>query len=203
MKNFAYCVEELDENQIPKKIIRSFNPDGTPTAEYQEVLDCVYRSGTIIDSRVIDLVALCSSLKKNGRDLEIYSVLTSVLDAKSDLWDSVDVFLIEQQMAYGNNASNIKALRLAQHCISYLITVYGTFKKIEEFSSSHKTRILGCPSEQRSKYKLRKHFSVCLAEYILKSRKDEYYAIFEDLRKKDDVADCVLMIQAYKIISCR
>lgn len=194
IKNFAYCVEEFDQSAIPKRILRSFKEDGTPTDEYQQILDLVYRSGRILDSGVINL----DILSTKTREFEIYSVLTQFLDSKMKLWDNVDIFLIEQQMAYGSNA-NIKALRVAQHCISYLIMIYGTFKKIMEFSSSHKTRVLGCPSEHRSKYKLRKHFSVCLAEYILSYRQDEYHNIFTHLKKKDDVADCILMIQAYKI----
>jgi len=196
IKNFAFCIEEIDREQLPNRINRSFQEDGSPTEEYQTQLDQVYKTGKILDAKNIDLTAL---LTKNHSDMDIYKILIQVLDSFSNYWNSTDIFLIEQQMAYGNNASNIKALRLSQHCISYFLTIYGSFKSVEEFSSCHKTRILGCPIKERSKYRLRKHFSISLTQYILEIRKDPYKQIHDILEKKDDIADCLLMIQAYKI----
>lgn len=191
-RNFAFCVEEVDAVGDAHK--PRFELDGTPTAEYRGYLDThVYPRGKLVEMKCIDLKGLTTE--------SIYLTLSQVLDSYSKLWDAVDVFLIEQQMAYGHHKSNIQALRLAQHCLSYFYTIYGCFKKIQEFSSTHKTRVLGCPKFNRRTHKDRKQFSVALVSSILSGRKDPCLGYFEALSKKDDVSDCVLMIQAYKVLS--
>jgi hypothetical protein len=192
-RNFAFSVEEYHSTSLPSKIKGTFDIDGYPNESYKEFLNQTYKQGSIVHFECIDLI------QRTGIEKNIYLALTQVLNLFSDLWDKVDVFLIEQQMAYGNNKSNIQALRLAQHCQSYFITIYGSFKIIQEFSSTHKTRILGCPIQQRKKHKDRKKFSIQLASDILHQRSDSKYSNFAQLVKKDDVADCILMIQAYKV----
>jgi hypothetical protein len=193
-RNFAFSVEEYKINSLPSRIKGAFDVNGYPIDSYQTFLDQTYKQGSLIHFECIDLLQHLES--KN-----IYLTLTQVLNTFSELWDNVDVFLIEQQMAYGKNKSNIQALRLAQHCQSYFITIYGSFKIIQEFSSTHKTRILGCPVQQRKKHKDRKKFAIQLASDILTQRSDPLYPKFDQLSKKDDVADCILMIQAYKVRS--
>jgi hypothetical protein len=201
-RNFAFSVEEYKINSLPLKIKGAFDINGYPNESYQTFLDQNYKQGSMIHFECIDLLQHLESLggsDKNNKN--IYLALTHILNTFSELWDNVDVFLIEQQMAYGKNKSNIQALRLAQHCQSYFITIYGSFKIIQEFSSTHKTRILGCPIQQRKKHKDRKKFAIQLASDILTQRSDPLYPKFDQLSKKDDVADCILMIQAYKVRS--
>lgn len=199
IKNFAFSCEEIDNTQIPNKILRSFDKNGKPNKDYQLVLDKVYNSGKIVYADNIDIVSTLESNEKEN-DMNIFKALHKILDSHIKIWDNTDVFLIEQQMGYGKNSSNIKALKIAHQCISYFMTIYGPFKIIVEFSSSYKTRVLGCSFEHRSKYKLRKEFSINLAEYILNSRNDKFIENFKKLKKRDDIADCILMIQAYKIL---
>lgn len=188
-KNFAFCVEEFDiasaELHNLKKVV--FTADGIPTDESKPTLEKIYQSGKVITCQKIDLTAT-----------NIYLFLTQILNKFNDIWDSVDIFLIEQQMAYGNHKSNIQALRLAQHCLSYFYTIYGNFKRIEEFSSNHKTRVLGCPHSMRKKHNTRKKFAVELATEILSNRGEN--GVLSQYKKKDDIADCVLMIQAFKCL---
>lgn len=189
-RNFAFCVEEYEES-INQKIKPSFDVDGCPNEIYTKDLEKIYTNGKLIYFEKIDL--------QQSNTQGIYLTLTYILNNYKVLWDSVDIFLIEQQMAYGKNKSNIQALRLAQHCLSYFYTIYGPFKEIKEFSSTHKTRILGCSFENRKTHKKRKNFSIGLASTILQSRNDSLISQFNVLDKKDDISDCILMIQAFKV----
>lgn len=198
IRNFAFCVENIDnKTEFPLKPTKKYyDENGCPTGEYKEYIDKIYSIGKNEICDKIDIQDYCT--KNNIKDT--YLGLTFILNQYSKLWDTVDVFLIEQQMSYGKDKSNIVALRLAQHCISYFYTIYGPFKIIQEFSSSHKTRILGCPHEKRKKHKTRKIFSVDLVKQILQDRKDPIYDQWKTYQKKDDISDCILMNQAFKVL---
>lgn len=195
-RNFAFCVEDIgDPSCIGTKCKPTFDADGRATDEYQTYLEGVYKSGTLIECIKVDILEFC---KTNSID-NIYLGLTMILDKYAKLWDQVDVILIEQQMSYGKNKSNIQALRLSQHCMSYFYCLYANFKTVIEYSSTHKTRMLGCPLQERKTHKSRKQFSIKLANHILKNRDDMFYNHYVQIGKQDDVADCILMIQSYKI----
>lgn len=191
-RNFAFCVEYVELDDLPQYIKPSFQEDGTPTTEYSNFLQEIYNVGEIIECQKVDLLELSNSYSN------IYITLTVFLDRFSELWDRVSIILIEQQMAYGRSKSNIQALRLAQHCLSYFYCLYGNFKIIQEFSSTHKTRVLGCPLEKRKTHKSRKDFSVQLVRKLLRDRHDSIWDTFQKFSKKDDISDCILMIQAFK-----
>jgi hypothetical protein len=195
-RNFAFCVEEY-ETLEDRPVKAQFDADGCATDVYQTYLDTqVYPRGRLVEMQCIDLKQYCESQSISN----LYLGLTGVLNAYTRLWDAVDVFLIEQQMAYGHNKANIQALRLAQHTLSYFLTIYGPFRRIQEFPSTHKTRILGCPRTERRTHKSRKIFSVQLATRILSGRDDPLYPTLRTASKQDDVSDCVLMIQAHKAL---
>jgi hypothetical protein len=193
-RNFAFCVEYQPANNV-QKVRPTYDVEGCPTREYQRCLDEIYSNGRLIECKRIDIIEYC----KKRSITNLYLGLTMVLDEYGELWDSLDVILIEQQMSYGRNKSNIQALRLAQHCLSYFYCLYGPFKKIIEYPSTQKTRLLGCPNAQRRTHRLRKQFSIGLVNTILRARSDELYAYYSQIGKQDDVADCVLMIQAFKV----
>jgi hypothetical protein len=198
-RNFAFCVEEIEPRSTINPPKPRFDEQGLAVDAYKTYLeDSVYHRGRLIEMQCIDLKAESEAL---GQTTNIYLTLTLVLNRYTRLWDAVDVFLVEQQMAYGNNKSNIQALRLAQHTLSYFWTIYGGFRTIQEFSSTHKTRLLGCPRTQRRAHKLRKAFSVELCTQLLEKRKDPLQERHTGFPKRDDVSDCVLMIQAYKVLS--
>lgn len=195
-RNFAFCVEEY-ERSTEQAVKPQFDVDGCASETYQTYLDKhVYPRGRLVEMQCIDLKQYCESRSLSN----LYLGLTEVLNAYTRLWDMVDVFLIEQQMAYGHNKSNIQALRLAQHTISYFLTIYGPFRRVQEFPSTHKTRILGCPRVDRRTHKARKVFSVQLASRILSRRDDPLFTALQTATKQDDVSDCVLMIQAHKVL---
>jgi hypothetical protein len=199
-RNFAFCVEYIEyknnnknNKNIPPKPL--FDEEGKAVGAYRTHLDQTYTRGKLIECQRIDILEYCHTRKISN----IYLGLTLILNSFSVLWDKVDVFLIEQQMAYGRNKANIQALRLSQHCLSYFYMVYGSFRVILEWSSTHKTRMLGCPIAERRTHKSRKEFSINLANQILIRRNDPLRTIFQSLFKQDDVSDCLLMIQAYKV----
>ena len=196
IRNFAFCAEYFHESELcSQKIIPKFNDLGTPSEDYQKSLeDIIYRNGQIIECQNIDLLKGENSFKNN-----IYLTLTHHLNRFTELWNATNVILIEQQMSYGKNKSNIQALRLAQHCISYFTTIYGPFKIIIEMSSNLKTRLLGCPLILRKQHKSRKTFAINLSSKILEQRRDKLLERFHQFPKKDDISDCLLMIQVYKI----
>lgn len=193
-RNFAFCVEEVTE-PLPPPTPETFDVLGQPTDAYAAFLKQVYASGKLIECQCIDLLALCTEQRQDN----LYLGLNAVLDQFRRLWDHVDVILVEQQMAYGKNKSNIQALRLAQHCLTYFYTVYGPFKVVQEMPSTLKTRMLGCPLQQRKQHAQRKRFAVDRVEGILRDRGDTLREHWALLPKRDDVSDCILMIQVYKI----
>jgi hypothetical protein len=200
-RNFAFCVEYIPDNVSDTKkpvtipVKPAFDVEGRALHGYQKYLEKLYQTGYCIECQCIDILEYC----KLNQISNIYLGLTQILNLFSSLWDKVDVILIEQQMAYGRNKANIQALRLSQHCLSYFHTIYGPYKTVLEWASTHKTRILGCPIVERRTHKSRKQFSIQLASNILKHRNDPIEPVFQSLAKQDDVSDCLLMIQAYKV----
>lgn len=192
-RNFAFCVER--RTPLDSKCIPTFDIEGNPTEQSRLYLNRVYNNGQLIECQRIDLI----EYGKENRISNIYLSLSLILNQFEQLWNHVDVILIERQMSYGRNKSNIQALRLAQHCLSYFYTLYGPFKTILEWPSTHKTRLLGCPHSQRHTHRERKQFSIQLAKQILAQRKDSLESMFTQQTKQDDLADCILMIQTYAI----
>jgi hypothetical protein len=187
VRNFAFCVEDFHFDGIPK-FKPSFTETGVPTEEYQKLLHMLYNCGCLIAYEKSDI---------SGED--IYLNLTLFLNKFRDLWRNVDIFLVEKQMSYGKGKSNVTALRLSQHCLTYFMVLFGPFKTIIEFPSNLKTQLLGCPRTERRKKLDRKKFAIRECEVILSLRKDKFIKVFEETRKKDDLADVVCQLQAFKI----
>jgi hypothetical protein len=185
-KNFAFCVEEISYGFAhPQTIV--YQEDGTVHTSSQ--IEQLFQHGRIVHTGLEEC------------EFEpTFQQLTHILDSQSPLWDTVDVFLIEAQIAFGKNA-NIKAFRISQHVLSYFSVIYGPFKNIIEFSSTYKTRLLGCPLAQRRVKRDRKQFSIRLAATILALKHQSEQ--FDSFKKKDDVSDCLLMIQALKVLLSR
>jgi len=196
-RNFAFCIQKVSMNELKviKKTKPSFNEDGTCTPEYDSFVQQIYKTGKVICFEVIDLVKESQTFEESN----LFLVLTDKLNQYKTYWDRTNVVLIEQQMSYGHQKSNIQALKLAQHCMSYFYTIYGNFKVIMDYPSQHKTRLLGCEHVKRKKHKSRKLFSVDLASKILKVKVDMDLKQFDKWKKKDDISDCLLMIETFKI----
>lgn len=133
-----------------------------------------------------------STKKVRANDMdEIYRNLYQVLDTFRILWDDCNIFLIEQQMQY-RHASNIKALKLSQHVLSYFYIHYSKCK-IMEYPAYHKTQVWKAPLKM-TKYQ-RKRWAVNKVKDILEKKEQGY--LLEDVKKKDDISDCILMVLSY------
>jgi len=108
-KNFAFYIEEFDKDDImdlpviPKA--KRYNPDGTPTSAFSDVLDEVCMNGKNILFSNNDLTNNCD--KKAYLDPETFHNMTDLLDIYVDYWDKCDAFVIEQQMAFGKRRNTM------------------------------------------------------------------------------------------------
>lgn len=212
-KNFAFYIEEFDKSEIinlpfiPKA--KRYNADGTTTPKFTNVVKKVCGNGKNILFLNTDLTIGCSS--GAYLDPEYFHNMTDLLDDYASYWDNCDAFVIEKQMSFGKR-NNTMAVKLGQHCWSYFAFKYGRFKEIIEFPAYHKTQILGAKKiEKRTKkgkvtYKAidkpaRKKWSVTKATAILTERGDfETMSSLTSASKRDDLADVLCQLQAFKII---
>ena len=210
-KNFAFCVEEFETNEIEDHFeYNRYCPDGTCSETFQPIVDNVCKRGKVVLYNNVDLTT--TSNKHSYLEMEYLHSLTDHLDKYGKIWDTCNVILIEKQMSFGKKY-NTMALKIAQHCWSYFAIRYGRFKEVLEFPAYHKTQILGsqkiCKKLKNGKTSFktidkpaRKKWCINKAMDILKSR-DEMNIIKQltSVKKKDDLADVLCMIQAYKIMT--
>ena len=194
-KNFAFCVEKINTESLQhiKKIpIRKrYNKDGTATKEFQDVLSKFYNCGQVVLIAVLDLTQDCNS--KLYLDPHTFINMTNTLDKYQKYWDKCSAFIIEKQMSF-RNKYNTMALKLGQHCYSYFIIKYQNTKQIIEYPAYHKTQILGAKKIDVKQKPKRKKWAIVKALDILNQRKDTHTIKgFESCKKKDDMADCLLM----------
>ena len=211
--NFAFYIEEINPNNlknictIPKH--KRYNSDGTPTNDFENIIDQVCSEGQVILFSNNNITKNCD--KKAYFDPEILHNLTELLDEYSSFWDNCTIFVIERQMSFGRKF-NTMALKIAQHCCSYFLLKYGRSKTIVDFPAYHKTQLLGAekilkkPKKGKLSYKTidktaRKKWCIEKASDILTQRNDiESLSEIMNQKKCDDICDCICQLQAYKIL---
>lgn len=204
-KNFAFYIEELNPQDLKFDTVlkNRFNVDKSPTEEYQQVLETFFKSGERKFFANYDLT-------KGNKDATIQQLceeMNNVLDENEFFIDKVDVVLIEKQMSFGK-AINLTAIKLAQHCMSYFVCKYGNYKQILEFPAYHKTQVLGCAKvkSKNGKYKTidkpaRKKWCIMKALDIFELRNDtDGIILLDSHKKKDDLADTLCQLQAWKLL---
>jgi len=201
-KNFAFCVEKINTNalstiqRIPHS--KKYNKDGTPTPAFSKILNTLYTCGDVLLIAVLDLTMNCNS--KLYLDPQTFINMTNTLDAYSSYWDKCSAFIIEKQMSF-RNKYNTMALKLGQHCYSYFVIKYENTKKIIEYPAYHKTQVLGARKIDVKQKPKRKKWAVEKALSILNQRKDHITINgFDTCKKKDDMADCLLMTITYSYL---
>lgn len=123
-----------------------------------------------------------------GVQWAVYRALILHLDTMSRWFEQSPTILIEQQMS-SKHKSNIKALRLSQHLLAYLLIRYPSLN-IVEFSPRHKTQKTGV----KMTYSQRKKYAVDTVVQQLEVQGDEVGKEWMmQWKKRDDVADCILM----------
>lgn len=206
-KNFSFCIEEIHlptlENIKNIPYAQRYTKSGCCTDEFSEILDKVNKAGKIILLKHIDItLQLCEKVPKTKKsayiDPQWFINLTNILDSYLNYWQNCTTFVIEQQMSFGKK-HNTLALKLGQHCFSYFLFHFANFKITLEFPSYNKTRIHGA-SKKLTKYQ-RKQWAVQKAMNMLISKEDKItLKFFTELKKKDDTADAIVMLNAYKFM---
>ena len=137
--------------------------------------------------------------------------MNNLLDEYSSYFDTCSIIIIEKQMSFGKKI-NTMALKLGQNCMSYFIFKYGMFKTIIEFPAYYKTQVLGCSKIVKTNKKgvskyisvdkpRRKKWSIEEAINILTLRNDlETLDYIKKCKKKDDLADVMTQLQAFKYL---
>ena len=213
-KNLAFYIEEFDIKllhnlkKIPKN--KRYNLDGSPTPDFDKLLIEVYQNGETILFQNVDITANCD--KKSYLENEMFHNMTDIFDQYIEFWDTCDAFVVEKQMSFGKK-HNTMALKLGQHCWSYFAFKYNRFKELVEFPAYHKTQVLGSAKTPKvgkggkTTYKAidkpaRKKWCIQEAIKILELRNDiETLSIMTDRKKKDDLADVLCQLQAFKILT--
>jgi hypothetical protein len=134
---------------------------------------------------------------KRPSPIVLYEKLFAYLDQFSELWEKTDVILIEQQFAKAH-ATNIKALKLSQHVLAYFMIRYQFSskgkRKIVEYASSNKTQYYHMKFKKK---KDRKQWAVQQVQHHFEMTDPVALDWFSSFHKKDDIADCILMILTY------
>ena len=211
--NFAFLIEEIDIillNSIENiSSTLRYNIDSTVTVDFKNILDKVYMTGKIILYENTNITAGCE--KNKYVEQRLFYNMQILLDNYVSYFDKCSIIIIEKQMAFGK-IINTMALKLGQNCMSYFIFKYGMSKEIIEFPAYHKTQILGCSKilthskKGTIKYTSitktnRKKWSIKEALNILTLREDiENLNHLSNSKKKDDLADTLTQLQAYKYI---
>ena len=213
--NFAFYVEEFDENQLIEledvEKNERYNADGTCTGKFSSLLEKVYLNGKKLLLCNYDLTV--DTDKEKYYDKDICYNMNRVLETYREYWDDVSYVIVEQQMAFGKKV-NTMALKLGQNCQSYFMFNYGKDEiQIVEFPAYHKTQVLGAKKTEsvtkrgKKTYKVmgdkeRKVWSVKEGYYLLALREDyETMNEIQQMKKKDDVNDVILQLQAYKYLT--
>lgn len=225
--NFCFHIGQFDSMYVKSlpKVAQSkrYLSDGTMTKAFERVFVDSIKHGTSIVFQNFDLTydpakgapAKGSKASKTAKtaylDPQVYHNLTALLDSYSEYWDKCSFFIIEQQMSFGKK-HNTMALKLGQHCHSYFLFKYGCFKSVVEFPSYHKTQVLGAEKIAKKGRKgitykavdkpARKKWAIEKAREILTLRgEEEMLSHLNNSRKKDDLADVLCQLEAWKILT--
>lgn len=213
-KNFAFYIEEYDRQTLDNihfpPVKARYNIDGTCTSDFEATVENMLRSSRTVLFKNTDLSPLLKEGKKDRKDIinmHIFHNMYELLDEHKMYFDRCASFVIEQQMK-----CNLRAIKLGQHCMSYFISRYGRFRNIVEFPAYYKTQVMGIPkipkllSNGKTRYlapckPLRKKWAVARGLAMLATRNETDIAnqISKSV-KKDDMCDCLVQLQAYKIL---
>lgn len=187
-----YCPDELKEIIPPLKKER-YNLDGTSKDCMVECLIKLYKRGKTIKYVNSDITGDTGKVKYINP--QYFYNCNDHLDKYAKYWEKCSKIVIEKQMAFRGKTNTI-AVKMAQHVFSYF-TIKHPDILLEDFPAYHKTKIPGAP-KGITKYR-RKKFCVEEAFTVLAERNEmDIFSELYDSSKKDDIADCLIMIQMDK-----
>jgi len=212
-KNFAFYVEENNKTTIrklrkeydnfPKNMKRRVK--GKMNNHISGLLDKLFLSGKYIEMKVKDI----RETNEDIWDIQNRKNLIAYMEKHRYLWDTTDIFVIEQQ--YFNTFSgrgkkskgtgaNVDAIKIAECLLTWILFNYPE-AEITMFGAQYKTQMLGAPDSLTKPQ--RKKWAITKGSEIFESRgEDEAIKKAQRYKKKkqkiDDIYDCVVMCQAFK-----
>lgn len=191
VRNFAQYVEEFDPNEIytlekrykslPKQQQRRVK--GTMNSAIEELLVATAMCGTRVTTGVYDF----THEKGQGLDVLSRKQLLAHLTRFEKVWDTCDIFVIEQQFfnttGFGGkkkagSGANVDAIKIAEATFMWLLDRY-PFKTIIYFGSQFKTQIFGAPLKMTKTQ--RKNWATVKAEEFYRQRCDAEMGTLFDL----------------------
>lgn len=202
-KNLAWYVERhsistlhnITSKYLVKKIDAKRNRD--------DILNELYSAGEVVQLK------LTSITTDKGTELNntVLHTLFDMLEGNREVWNQVDAVVIEQQFSGSirskpgggfckvNTGANVVAIKIAQTIYTWFLLKYPD-TSVEYYNGAFKTNTLGAPSGINKAQ--RKKWSTDKAIEILNIKGDnDAIEYMKSLRKKDDVADCITMGNAY------
>jgi hypothetical protein len=194
IKNFAFAVRDSNSEYILLKNINLLEGYKYTISELNkskktrlcQLMNNLNLNSDLKQPKDIMVSSILNAVKKNKAVFDLCSELIKVLDL-IDIWEQCDIFLIERQMP-----TNVQAFKMAHYLETYLKIKFPD-KKIINYSSTFKTKKLGATKDTMTK-KERKQWTVDYVRGLLINDSLEW---FENLDKKDDVADAICMIESY------
>lgn len=193
-KNFAQYVEDMSTEELEKLEVeykslpktKQRRIKGAMYPEIKNILERVYLCGTRVQTGVYDLRDDKTSDKL---DMATRQNLRSHLASFDGLWETCDIFIIEQQFfrtwsggkRSAGTEANVDAIKIGEAVIMYLLDNY-PFKEVSYFGSQNKTQILGAPWKMSKPQ--RKKWAVDKAEEIYRLRGDEDMVQVYDLKDR-------------------
>lgn len=182
IKNFAFAVVQLRPTFFEEERLKTM------------CVNDLYLHFDLVHYENIDLEGSsgrkCTEIRANDMN-SIFLRLYEVLRSFDTMWTQCADIIIEQQMQY-RHATNIKALKLSQHVLAYFL-MHHPHANVVEYPAYHKTHVWKAPAKLKKHERKRWSIETVCAMLTNKGEEDT----FPDLKKKDDVCDCILMALAY------
>lgn len=199
VENFAFIIEDCDVSRfksqrdvflsLPKKSQRKYK--GEMNNEVMSILRKVCRNGQIVHLEK----------KSFGDGLSLYTrkIFFDFFHQSRELILSCDYHVIEQQYSNPKFGTNMKAVKICECLISWLMLNGVDIGNICLIATNAKLSVFGAPKMSKSQ---RKKWSVEKVKNILSHRSwdERWREIIEELKKSDDVSDCICQAQAYKYL---
>jgi hypothetical protein len=200
--NFAQYIEdfcsddiikiEKEYNKLPKSLQRKMK--GPMNSEIEKLLLATVMCGSRVQTGVYNFTSDVQD--EGGWDITARMNFLKHLSDFQYIWDTCDVFVIEQQYfnttSFGNKkknanaaGANVDAIKIAEATFLWLLERY-PFKTITYFGSQYKTQIFGAPWKLNKAQ--RKQWSVDQANHYYSLRQDidmiNLYELSEAVKRK-------------------
>jgi hypothetical protein len=188
---FSWCVEELQDDVIKKSHHEITKQKKLLKTKKRIISEDLLLHGRILTWQTHSIVG------NRDYDIEARKTLFSLLQKNKEIWETCQTFVIEQQQEVVRfKQVNPKAVKIGEAALSWLI-IHFPNATFDVFCPVNKTRVFDAPKKMKPQQ--RKQWSCEKAEEILTKRDDQQsLSILLQLKKKDDISDAFMQLQAWK-----